>query len=47
MKDETSGMPIKSFVGLKANMYTFITEDKDECKKVKTINNSSVEFGLK
>ena len=39
MKDETCGVPIKSFVGLKGKMYTFIMEDKNECKKAKEINN--------
>ena len=27
-------MPIKSFLGLKSQMYTFITKDNDESKKV-------------
>ena len=26
MKDETSGVPMKNFVGLKSKMYTFITK---------------------
>ena len=27
MKDETSGAPIKGFVGLKSKMYTFIADE--------------------
>ena len=42
MKDETCGVRIKSFVGLKAKMYTYIKKDKHECKKAKGINNSVV-----
>ena len=30
MKDETCSEPIKSLVGLKAKMYTFIMEDDHE-----------------
>ena len=35
MKDETSGVSKKGFVGLKSKMYTFIREDNDESKKAK------------
>ena len=35
MKDETSGLYIKDFVGLKSKMHTFITEDNLESKKAK------------
>ena len=38
MKDEPSGVPIKRFVGSKSKMYTFIAEDKDECKEAKSID---------
>ena len=30
MKDETSSVPIKGFVGLKSKMYTFIKEENHE-----------------
>ena len=36
MKDETSGVSIKSFVGLKSKMNTFITENNHESKKRKS-----------
>ena len=46
-KDETSGVPIKGFVGLKSKMYTFITEDNHESKKAKGINKYVVDDELK
>ena len=36
MKDETSGVSIKSFAGLKSKMNTFITENNHESKKRKS-----------
>ena len=47
MKDETYGMPIKSFTGLKAKMYTYITEEDHECKKAKGIHKNVVDDELK
>ena len=38
MKDETCGVPRKSFVGLKAKMYIYITEDKHKYRRAKGIN---------
>ena len=38
MKDETCSVLIKSFVGLMSKMYTFITEENNEYKKVEGIN---------
>ena len=35
-------MPIKVFVGLKAKMYAFITEDNQESKKAKSINKTDI-----
>ena len=35
MKDETCGVPIKSFAGINPKMYTFIIEDNHESKKAK------------
>ena len=34
MENETSGVPIKGFVGLKSKICTFITEDNHESKKI-------------
>ena len=47
MKNETCGVPMKSFLGLKAKIYTHITKDKHECKKAKSTNNSVAEDELK
>ena len=47
MKVETCGVPIKSFAGLKAKMYTYMTKDEHEYKKIKGIYNSVVEDELK
>ena len=38
MKDETCGVPINGFIGLKSKMYTFTKEDNNECKKSEGIN---------
>ena len=46
MKDEIYVL-IKCFVGLKAKMYTYITEEEHECKNIKGINNSLGEDQLK
>ena len=47
MKDETCDMPINFFVGLKAKVYTYITEDDHECKKAIGINRNVVDDELK
>ena len=47
MKDETSGLPIKGFLGLKSKSYTFITEENHETKKAKTINKAVANDELK
>ena len=47
MKDETSGMLIKGFVGLKSKMYTFITEHNHLSKKANGINKNVVDDELK
>ena len=47
MKDETSGVPINGFVGLKSKMYTFIAEDNHEAKNLKGTNNNFVDNELK
>ena len=35
MKDDTCGVPIKSFTEVNPKMYTFIIEDNHESKKAK------------
>ena len=45
MKDERSGLPIKSFVGLKSKMHAFIAEDDHESKRAKGINKNIVGNG--
>ena len=40
-------MVMKGFVGLKSNMYTFITEGNHEFKKAKGINKNVVDDELK
>ena len=47
MKDETSGLPIKGFIGLKSKLYTFITEENHETKKSKAINKAVANDELK
>ena len=47
MKNETWGVPIKGFVGLKSKIYAFITEENYESKKAKSINKNAVDDELK
>ena len=47
MKDETSCMSIKGFVGLKSKRHTFITKGNHESKKAKDINKDIVHHELK
>ena len=42
MKDETGGVTIEEFVGLKPNMYSFLLDDKSENKKAKGVNRNTV-----
>ena len=37
MKDETSGVAIEEFVGLKAKKYSFLVENNSEHKKEKGV----------
>ena len=37
MRNETCGLPIRGFVGLKSKIYTLITEEKHESKKANKI----------
>ena len=47
MKDETSGLLVKGFVGLKSKIHTFITEGNDEFNKPKEIRKNVVNDELK
>ena len=42
MKDETGGVVIEEFVGLKAKMYSFLVDDNSEHKKAKGMNKTVV-----
>ncbi|KAK3104974.1 hypothetical protein FSP39_014438 [Pinctada imbricata] len=46
MKDEVPNKFIVSFVGLRANMYSFICNDKDETKIAKGVQKSTIENHL-
>ena len=43
MKDETCGVPIKGFVGLKSKVYCFITEGNHKTEKAKTLKNAAAD----
>ena len=47
MEDETGDMPIKAFLGLKSEMYSFITEHNHQSKRAKDINKNVVADELK
>ena len=47
MKDETCGVPVKGFIGLKSKVYTITEEENHECRKVKDINKPVVDDELK
>jgi hypothetical protein len=47
MKDETSGIPITEFVGLRSKLYAFKTAQDDVQKRVKGIKKSVVEREIK
>ena len=42
MKNETRGVAIEEFVGLKAKMYSFLVEDNSEDKNAKNVNRNVV-----
>ena len=47
VKDQTCGVPIKGFAGLKSKMWTFITKGNHEIEKAKSINKKFVDDELK
>ena len=42
MKDETAGVVIEEFVGLKPKMYSYLVDDNSEHKKAKGVNRNVV-----
>ena len=40
MKDETDGIAIEEFVGLKPKMYSYLVDDNSEHKKAKGVNKN-------
>ena len=42
MKDETAGVAIEEFVGLKPKMYSYLVDDNSEHKKAKGVNKNVV-----
>ena len=42
MKDETAGVAIEEYVGLKTNMYSFLVDDRSEHKKAKDAKKNVV-----
>ena len=42
MKDETAGVTIEEFVGLKPNIWSYLVNDNSEHKKANTVNKKVV-----
>ena len=42
IKDETAGVPIREFVGLKPKIYSFLVNDSSQHKKAKGVNKTVV-----
>ena len=42
MKDETSGVAIEEFFGLKPKMYSYLVDDNSEHKKIKGVNKNAI-----
>ena len=43
MKDETAGVAIEVFVGLKPKMYSYLVNGNSEQKKAKGVNKNKIE----
>ena len=43
MKDQTAGVVIEEFIGLKQKTYSFLVDDTSEHEKPKSVNNGDVE----
>ena len=46
LKDETGGVAIKEFVGLKLKMCSFLVDDNSEDKKEKGLNNTTPNYRM-
>ena len=42
MKDETAGVSIEEFVGLRPKMYWYLADNNNEHKKAEGVNNNAV-----
>ena len=42
MKDETAGVAIEEFVGLKPKLYSYLVNGNSEHKKIKDVNRNAV-----
>ena len=42
MKDETAGLPIIEFIGLRSKMYSYVKGDEKSCKRAKGIKRNVV-----
>ena len=42
MKDETAGIALEEFVGLKPKMYSYLVYDNTKDEKVKSVNKNAV-----
>ena len=47
MKNETRGVHIKGFLGLKSKLYTFMIKDIHESNKTKSITKNNLDEELK
>ena len=47
IKDETAGVPIVEYVGLRSKMYSYITNDERGCKTAKGIKKKCCEESVK
>ena len=42
MEDETAGVAIEEFVGVKSKMYSYLVDENSEHKKAKSVNKNVV-----